>query len=76
MDAALPVARTDIGNVAVSSVPWDPELLWALAMKEAEIIIRTSTGGYRRADMEAICRANSMYEATVDNFVSPGTPAL
>lgn len=73
-DAVLPVARTDIGNIAVSSVQWEPELYRALTIKGAEIIIRTSTGGFGRADMVVICRTNGVYGMAVNNALSPGNP--
>jgi predicted amidohydrolase len=41
-DAVLPVARTDIGNIAMTSVGAEPMLYTCLAMKGAEIMIRTA----------------------------------
>ena len=43
IDNELPVLRTEFGNIAVSSVQLDPLVFSSLAMKGAEIILRTST---------------------------------
>ncbi len=73
-DAVLPVARTPIGNIAMSSVFREPELYRALAMKGAEIFIRSGLGGYTEADGELISRVNRAYTLYVSNALSPGNP--
>jgi len=44
-DAVFPVARTDIGNLAIIPEIWEPEMARAYAMKGAELIIRYMTYG-------------------------------
>jgi hypothetical protein len=44
-DAVFPVARTDIGNLAIIPEIWEPEMARAYAMKGAEILIRYMTYG-------------------------------
>jgi len=44
-DAIFPVARTDIGNIAVTACVKEPELIRASAMKGAEIVVRYMTAG-------------------------------
>lgn len=47
LDAVIPVERTDIGNIAMSAVQFEPELFRCMAMKGAEIICRVATGASR-----------------------------
>lgn len=44
-DAVFPVARTDIGNIAILPEIYDPEAARAFAMKGAEMLIRYMTLG-------------------------------
>ncbi|WOK37913.1 nitrilase-related carbon-nitrogen hydrolase [Sphingomonas sp. C3-2] len=73
-DAILPVVQTPIGNLAMSSVQREPELFRALAMKGAEVILRTATGGFVPTDIAATSLYNSVYTAIANNAVSPGSP--
>jgi predicted amidohydrolase len=73
-DAVLPVARTPIGNIAMSSVFREPELYRALAMKGAEIFVRSGLGGYTQADGELTARTNRAYTLYASNALSPGNP--
>ncbi|WP_380875796.1 hypothetical protein ACFB49_06050 [Sphingomonas sp. DBB INV C78] len=73
-DAILPVIRTPIGNLATSSVQREPELFRALAIKGAEVILRTATGGFVPADIAATSLYNGVYTAVSNNAVSPGSP--
>ena len=73
-DAVLPVARTPIGNIAMSSVFREPELYRALAMKGAEIFVRSGLGGYTQADGELTSRVNRAFTLYVANALSPGNP--
>ncbi len=73
-DAVLPVARTPIGNIAMSSVFREPELYRALAMKGAEIFVRSGLGGYTEADGELTSRVNRAYTLYMSNALSPGNP--
>ncbi|PJG46632.1 hypothetical protein CAF53_21070 [Sphingobium sp. LB126] len=73
-DAILPVIQTPIGNLATSSVQREPELFRALAIKGAEVILRTATGGFVPADVAATSLYNSVYTAVSNNAISPGSP--
>jgi predicted amidohydrolase len=71
-DATLPVARTDIGNIAITAVGGEPMLYTALAMKGAEIIVLSVTGGSNNESAVATARANRVYTVGVGNSVTPG----
>ncbi|RYY27036.1 MAG: hypothetical protein EOP62_07680 [Sphingomonadales bacterium] len=73
-DAVVPVIRTPIGNLATSSVQREPELFRAMAMKGAEVILRTATGGFTPADIAVTSLYNSVYTAVANNAISPGSP--
>ncbi len=76
LDAVVPVTRTPIGNIATSSVQREPELFRAFAMKGAEIILRTATGGFTPMDMAATSLYNGVYTALVNNAYSPDNPGF
>ena len=76
LDAVIPVTRTPIGNLATSSIQREPELFRALAMKGAEIILRTATGGFTPLDMQATSLYNGVYTAICNNAVSPDNPGF
>ena len=71
-DATLPVARTDIGNIAITAVGGEPLLYQCLAMKGAEIIVLSVTGGSNNESAVATARASRVYTVGVGNSVSPG----
>ena len=71
IDAVVPVARTPLGNIATSSVQREPELFRAMAMKGAEIILRTATGGFTPLDIAATSLYNQVYTAVANNAASP-----
>jgi predicted amidohydrolase len=75
-DAVIPVTRTDIGNIATSSIQLEPELFRAFAMKGTEIMLRTATGGFNRVDVQACAMYNRFYSAIVNNAISPGNPGF
>ena len=75
-DAVIPVTRTPIGNLATSSVQREPELFRAMAIKGAEIILRTATGGFNSLDVRATALYNGVYTAIVNNAVSPDNPGF
>lgn len=75
-DATLPVARTDIGNIAMTAVGMEPMLYQALAMKGAEIIILTVTGGANAESAIQTARATRSYCVGVGNSVSPDNPGF
>ncbi len=70
-DAVVPVTRTPLGNLATSSIQREPELFRAMAMKGAEVILRTASGGFTPMDIAATSLYNGVYTAIVNNSVSP-----
>jgi predicted amidohydrolase len=70
-DRVLPVARTDIGNIAMTAVGAEPILYQALALKGAEILVLSVTGGTNADSAIATARANRVYTVGVGNSVSP-----
>ena len=73
-DAVLPVTRTPLGNIATSSVQREPEIFRAFAMKGAELILRTATGGFSPVDIQATSLYNGVYTAVANNSASPRNP--
>ncbi len=72
VDAVIPVARTDVGNLCMSSILREPELIRCMALKGAEIVIRSGLGGYSRYDGELTSRVNRLYTLYASNALSPG----
>lgn len=73
-EAIWPVARTDIGNIAIMPCVMEPEMARAYAMNGTEILIRYMTGGgldRYRIDLQAQCMANDVYGVFVNQAVSP-----
>ncbi len=75
-DKVVPVYRTDVGNITTTSTQREPELPRAAAMKGCELFLRTATGGFSRADIEATALYNGMYSAVVNNAVSRDNPGF
>jgi predicted amidohydrolase len=75
-DEVLQVARTDIGNLSLSSSPTAVDVNRALAIKGTEIFIRTSTGGFPEADNASISLFNRCYTVIINNAISPGNPGF
>jgi predicted amidohydrolase len=75
-DALLPVTRTPYGNIATSSIQLEPELFRAFAIKGAEIILRTASGGFTPWDIRATAAYNKVYTAICNNAVSPDNPGF
>lgn len=73
-DAVVPVVRTPIGNILTSSIQREPEYFRAAAIKGAEIILRTASGGFSPIDMQATSLYNGVYTAVCNNAISPGSP--
>ncbi len=71
-DAIVPVTRTPIGNLCTSSIQREPEYFRAMAMKGAEVILRTASGGFTPADIAATSLYNQVYTAVANNAASPG----
>jgi len=70
-DAVLPVARTDIGNIAITAVGAEPMLYTCLGLKGAEILVLSVTGGSNAESAIQTARANRLYTLGVGNAVSP-----
>jgi predicted amidohydrolase len=70
-DAVVPVTRTPLGNICTSSIQREPEYFRAMAMKGAEVILRTATGGFTPADIQATSMYNQVYTAIANNAASP-----
>jgi len=75
-DAVIPVHQTDIGNLCTSSVQLEPELFRVMAMKGAEIMLRTASGGFNPADIQMCSAYNKVYSVIVNNAVSPHNPGF
>ncbi|MDX2143588.1 MAG: nitrilase-related carbon-nitrogen hydrolase [Rhodospirillaceae bacterium] len=67
-DAVLPAHRTDIGNIAFASSR-DPDVLRALALKGAEIVVRT--GAVPAWDARAAAAHNHVFGIVVNSAVEP-----
>lgn len=70
-DAVMPVARTDIGNIAITAVGNEPLLYTCLALKGAEVLVLSVTGGSNSEMAKATARAARIYTMGVGNAVSP-----
>lgn len=75
-DAVIPVHHTDIGNLATSSTQMEPELFRAMALKGAEILLRTASGGFNADDIRMVSAYNRVYSVIVNNAVSPENPGF
>ena len=69
-DRVIPVAKTDIGNIAMSAVQFEPELFRCFALKGAELVCRVATGGFEGEDMRLTSYHNSVYTLVCNNSVS------
>lgn len=75
-DATLPIARTDIGNIAMTAVGMEPMLYLALALKGAEMLVMTVTGASNAEFAMQTARMARIYTVGVGNAVSPGNPGF
>lgn len=66
-DAVLPVAKTSLGNISLSSTQLEPELMRALAIKGAEVILRTASGSFTEVDVASTALHNKVYVAIANN---------
>jgi predicted amidohydrolase len=71
-DRVIPVVQTEIGNIAMSAVQFEPELFRCMALKGAEIICRTATGGCEWDDIRLTSYHNSLYTTLVNNSLGLG----
>jgi predicted amidohydrolase len=60
-DQVIPVARTDIGNICLSGVQYDPLLFQIMAMKGAELLLRFATGAMPEVDARYVSRLTNAY---------------
>lgn len=72
LDHVIPVTRTPLGNLCLSSTQGEFELFRAMALKGGEIFLRTATGGFMQNDMWATAYYNKVFCAVCNNAVSPG----
>ena len=70
-DAVLPVHRTPLGNICTSSTQREPEIFRAMAIKGAEMFLRTASGGFSPMDIPATAMYNGVYSSIVNNSISP-----
>src|SRR3546814_4137582 len=75
LDAVIPVERTDIGNISLSSVQFEPELFRCMTLKGAEIILRTATGGCEWHDMRLTAYHNDVFVTIVNNSIDTFRPS-
>ncbi|MEV0973502.1 nitrilase-related carbon-nitrogen hydrolase [Microtetraspora glauca] len=68
-DAVVPVARTPLGNISMSSTQLEPELFRAAAIKGAEVFLRTASGSFTEIDVRASALHNRVYCAIANNSV-------
>ena len=71
IDEEFPVVRTEFGNIAVSTVQFDPFIFAAFAMKGTEIMLRTATL-YAEEDLIATAWTNNFYSAMANIVLPPG----
>ena len=72
-EAVFPVARTDIGNIAIFPATREPEIARAFAIKGTEILVRYMTNGRPfRFEVPALCYANRFYGVFVNQAVYEG----
>ena len=76
IDEVIPVTRTPYGNIATSSVQREPELFRAFAMKGAEMILRTASGGFTPLDVWSTAFYDRVYTAICSNAYSPENPGF
>ncbi|MEV4838764.1 nitrilase-related carbon-nitrogen hydrolase [Nonomuraea sp. NPDC049486] len=71
IDEVVPVARTPLGNISMSSTQLEPELFRAAAVKGAEVFLRTASGSFNEIDVRASALHNRVYTAIVNNSLLP-----
>lgn len=70
-DEVVPVARTDIGNICLTGVQYDPLLFMTMAMKGAELFLRFATGSVPMADAQAMSRSYRVYTGYANSSAYP-----
>jgi len=61
IDEVIPVARTDIGNICLTGIQFDPMLFMAMSMKGAEIFCRYATGSVPKEEAMTMSRCFRVY---------------
>jgi predicted amidohydrolase len=69
-DAVLPVVHTKIGNIALATDQAAPEIYRAYALKQAEIVIRSSCNTAARWDVQACAAYNRFYTVATASAVA------
>lgn len=72
IEEEFPVLQTEFGNIAVSTVQFDPFIFAAFAMRGTEIMLRTATL-FDEADVTYTAFTNNYYSAMA-NFALPLNP--
>ncbi len=72
MEEEFPVLQTEFGNIAVSTVQFDPFIFAAFAIRGTEIMLRTATL-FDQADVTYTAFTNNYYSA-MSNFALPLNP--
>lgn len=74
-EAEFPIVKTEFGNLAVSTVQFDPFVFAAFSMRGAEIMLRTATL-FADFDVQATAAQNNFYSAMANiAFDIPGYKA-
>lgn len=76
VDAVLPLARTEIGNISLTGPPMEPDIYRALSIKGMELSLRTSSGGFATEDPMTTSLFNRIYTVIPNNSISPGNPGF
>lgn len=75
-DNVVPVTKTPLGNICTSSIQREPELFRAMAMRGAEVILRTASGGFNALDIQMTSVYNQLFTAICNNAYSPDNPGF
>jgi len=67
-DAVFPIAKTDIGNIAIIPEVGEPELGRAYAIKGAEIVIRYMTGGASHWSFHPLAQRGGKHNTFIVDF--------
>ena len=70
-DEIIPVARTDIGNICMSGVQFDPMLYGTMALKGAEMLCRFATGEMQAGDGQYVSRAFNLWTGFANSANNP-----
>ncbi|MEO8858047.1 MAG: nitrilase-related carbon-nitrogen hydrolase [Burkholderiaceae bacterium] len=73
-DAVIPVHRTPLGNFATSQMQAGGDIFQGMAIKGAELILRTATGGFSPLDLQFCAKSNDLYVTMANNAESPDNP--